>query len=98
MSEARSEALVDGFDLRRETVGGYDDLLIELVEGVEDIEEFLLGFFFADDELEIIDDEAVEGAEFLTKFFTFATANGVNEIGIKVGDGGVENLELWVAV
>ena len=57
--EARSEALVDGFDLTREAIASDDNLLVELIEVVEDIEELFLGFFFADDELEIVDDEDV---------------------------------------
>ena len=80
-----------------EAVASDDNLLVELVEVVENIEEFLLGFFLTDDELEIVDDEDVEFAEFKVEFFAFAEFNGVDEIGIEVGDGSVEDFEGRVA-
>ena len=74
-----------------EAIGCDDDLFVELVEVVEDVEEFLLGFFLADNELEVIDDEAVEFLEFLVEFFAFAVLDGINEIGVKMGNGGVKD-------
>ena len=61
------------------------------MEVIKDIEEFFLRFFFADDELEIINDKAVEFLEFSAKFFAFAVSDGINEVGVKIGDGGVED-------
>ena len=92
-SEAGGETFVDGFDLAREAVRGNDDLLVELIEVIEDIEEFFLRLFLIHDELEIVDDEAVEFLEFVVEFFAFAGADGVDEIGIEVGNGGVEDFE-----
>ena len=88
-----SQPFIDGFDLGRETVGSDDDLFIELIEVVEDVEEFLLRFFFTDDELEIIYNEAVELAEFEIEFVAFAEANRINEIGIEMSDGGIEDFK-----
>ena len=68
-------------------------MFIELIEVVEDIKELFLGFFLIDDELEIVDNEDVEFAEFEVEFFAFAKFDGVDEIGIKVGNGGVEDFE-----
>ena len=79
--------------MTREAIGGDDDLFVELVEIIKDIEEFFLRFLFADDKLEIIDDEDVEFAEFEIKFVAFADADGVDEVGIEMGDGGVEDFE-----
>lgn len=94
--ETGSKALVDGFDLRGETVASDDDLFVELVEVVKDIEELLLGFFLVDDELEIVDDEAVEFLEFAVEIFTFAAFDGVDEIRIEVGNWGIEDLVIGV--
>ena len=87
------KAFVDGFDLAREAVRGNDDLLVELIEVIEDVEEFFLGFFLIHDELEIVDDEAVEFLEFVVKFFAFAGTDGVDEIGIEVRNGSVKDFK-----
>ena len=92
-SEARGETFVDGFDLGGEAVASDDDLFVELIEVIEDVEEFLLGFLFVDDELEIIDDENIEFAEFEIKFFTFAKTDGIDEIGVEMRNRGVKNFE-----
>ena len=94
--KARSEAFIDGFDLGGETITGNNDLLVELVESVENIEELLLGFFFTDNELKVVDNETVEGAEFLIEIFTFAVANRVYKIRVKVGNGGVKDFVIRV--
>ena len=91
--ETGSKAFVDGFNLAREAIGSDDDLFIELVEVIEDIEEFFLGFFFTDNELEIVDDEDVEFAEFEIEFVAFAKADGIDEVGVEVSDGSVEDFE-----
>ena len=95
-SETTGEAFVDGLDLIGETIGSDDDLFVELVEIVKDVEELLLGFFLVDDELEVVDDEDVEFAEFKVEFFAFAEADRIDEVGIEVRDGGVEDFEARV--
>ena len=91
--ETGSKAFINGFDLAGETIGSDDDLFIELVEVIENIEEFFLRFFLTDNELEIVDDEDVEFAELEIEFVAFAKADRVDEVGIEVGDGGVEDFE-----
>jgi hypothetical protein len=91
--ETGGKAFIDGFNLAGETIGSDDDLFIKLIEVIEDIEEFLLGFFFTDNELEIVDDEDVEFAEFEIEFVAFAKADGIYEVGVEVGDRGVEDFE-----
>lgn len=91
--ETGGEAFVDSFDLARETIRGDNDLFIKLVEVIEDVEEFFLGFFLVHDELEVIDDEAVELLEFVVEFFAFAGANSINKVGIEVGNGGVKDFK-----
>lgn len=74
----------------------YDDLLVELIEVVKNIEELFLGFFFADNKLKIVDDENVEFAEFEIELLATTEFNGVDEIGVKVRDRGVEDFEAGV--
>ena len=90
-AQVRREARRSSTDLIWEAVASDDDLFIELIEVVEDIEEFLLGFFLVDDKLEVVDDENVEFAEFEVEFFTFAEFDGIDEVGVEVGNRGVEN-------
>ena len=93
-SQAGSEAFVDGFDLARETIGSDNNLFVELVEIIEDIKEFFLGFFFVFDKLDVVDNETIEVLEFAVKIFTFTRTDEVNKFGIEVGDGGVEDFEV----
>ena len=95
--ETAGETFIDGFDLGGETVAGDDDLFVELIEVIENVEKFFLRFLFADDKLEVVDDEAVELLEFIVEFVTFTFADGFDKVGIKIGDGGVENFVVWVA-
>ena len=64
-----------------------------MIEIVEDIEEFFLGFFLVDDELEVVDDENVEFAEFEVELFAFAEFDGIDEVGVEVRNRSVENFE-----
>ena len=68
-----------------------------MIEVVKNIEKFLLGLFLIHDELKIVDNKAVEILEFAVEIFAFAVTNSIDEVGEKVGDGGVENLVIWVA-
>ena len=95
-SETRGEAFVDGFNLGREAIASDDDLFVELIEIVKDVEEFFLGLFLADDELEIVDDEDVEFAEFKIEFFTFTEFYGVDKIGVEMRNRGVEDFQRGV--
>ena len=80
MLEARSEADIDGLDLVWETVASDDNLLVELVKIIEDVEKFLLGLFLTNNELKIVDNEAVELLEFVVEFVALAFADGFDEI------------------
>ena len=68
-----------------------------MVEVVEDIEEFFLRLLLVDDELEIVDDEAVEFAEFEVEFFAFAGTDSIDEIGVEMRDGSVEDFVIGIA-
>ena len=45
-------------------VGADDDLLARVVQGVEGVEEFLLGLLLAGDELDVVDEQDVSAAVF----------------------------------
>ena len=60
--EAGAEPLLDLGDLLGGGVGGDDDLLPGLVEVVEGVEELLLRPLLARDELDVVDQEQVDGA------------------------------------
>lgn len=93
--EARGEAFIYGGDLGGETVAADDDLLIFLVKFVEGVEEFILAFFFADDELEVVNNEDVEFAVFVGEAVEFL-AHGFYEVVIKLLNGDVEDFHVWV--
>ena len=58
--EAAVESLFEGGNLARRAVAADDDLLLRVVEGIEGVEELLLGAVLAGDELDVVDQEDVE--------------------------------------
>ena len=55
-----------------------------------------MGFFFINDELEVINNENIEFAKLKIEFLAFTGADGVDKIRIKVRDRGVENFKARV--
>lgn len=95
-SETGGKALIDGFNLGRKTIGGNNNLFVELVEVVKDIKKLFLGLFLADDELEIVNNETIEFLEFLVKFFAFAVFDRFDEVGVEMGNWGIEDFKVRV--
>ena len=60
--EARAQAFLQGHHGLGRAVGGDDDLLVLPVQGVEGVEELLLGRFLAGDELDVVDQQHVDAA------------------------------------
>ena len=60
--EAGAQALLELGNLLGRGVGGDDDLLAGVVEVVEGVEELLLGPLLARDELDVVDEEEIDGA------------------------------------
>ena len=60
--EAGAEALLEGQDGLRRPIGAQHDLLAVLVDGVERVEELLLGPLLVGDELDVVDEEQVDPA------------------------------------
>jgi hypothetical protein len=61
-AEARAQALLQAGQFLWEAVAGEDDLLARLEQGVEDVEELLLGAIRAREELDIVDEQGVDRA------------------------------------
>ena len=72
--------LLQGLDLTGRTVGGHDDLLAGLVEGVEGVEELLLGGGLARDEVDIVDEQDVAGAVLVTELGHGLSGHGVDHL------------------
>jgi hypothetical protein len=60
--EAAAKPVLQGGDVLGGPVTADDDLLLDLVEGVEGVEELLLGPIFAGQELDVVDEQDVDGA------------------------------------
>ena len=58
--EPGAEAVLERRDLLGRPVGRDDDLLVDLVEGVEGVEELLLGAVLAGQELDVVDEQHVD--------------------------------------
>src|SRR4029077_3929695 len=59
--KARTQALLDGGDLLGRAVRRQHDLFLQIVQGVERMEEFLLGALFAGDKFDIVTQQDVHG-------------------------------------
>lgn len=62
-----AQPLFQALDLLGRAVGGDDDLLVYVVQGVEGMEELLLGGLLAGDELDIVHQQQVGGPYFMRK-------------------------------
>ena len=97
--KAGLETVLQSLDLTGGTVGGHDDLLAGLVEGVEGMEEFLLRGGLTGDELNIVNEEHVAGAVLISEFVHSLAGEGVDHLvgevlALDVNDTNVSNLFL----
>ena len=69
-------------------VTGHDDFALVVLEGVEDVEEFVLQTFAFGHELNIVDEEDVNGSEFATEGFFVGVGGPGAHIFIEEGFGG----------
>ncbi len=82
-------------------VAGDDDLLHALVQGVEGVEELLLGALLAGEELDVVDEQHVHVAEAVAEAGHLVVADGVDHLvgellAGDVADGGVRLAALHV--
>src|SRR3990172_2601096 len=91
--EARAEALLDLWDLLGRAVAGDDDLLARVVEVVEGVEELLLGALLAGDELDVVDQQEVDGPVLGAELRGAIVADGVDEVVGEALRGEVEHIK-----
>ena len=60
--EALAQPVLERVEVARQAVGGQDELRAAFVEGVEGVEELLLGAGLALQELDVVDQQDVRGA------------------------------------
>ena len=82
--EAVAETPGESRELARDAVGGEDDLAARLVQGVEGVEELLLGARLALEELDVVDEEHVDIAVAGLEALAAGGAQGGDEL---VGEG-----------
>ena len=73
------EALLQRRHFLGRTVGGQHDLAAGFVEGVEGMEEFLLGLLLAGDKLHIVHQQNVRVAVFVVELQLLALTDGLNQ-------------------
>ena len=56
-TKRRAQALLEPLDRRRRGVGGEHDLVAGLVEGVEGVEELLLGALLAGEDVDVVEEQ-----------------------------------------
>ena len=74
--EAVAQPRGEGRELARQPVGGEDELAAALIEGVEGVEELLLGVLLALEELDVVDEQDVEVAVAALEALGAARAQG----------------------
>lgn len=79
--ETRAEPVFECGDGVWRAVARDDDLLIELVEGVKDMEKLGLSLFSARKELDIIDDEEIDALVIVLELIDFLIFYGIDELG-----------------
>src|SRR6056297_525294 len=99
--KARQEALLDALNIPGRAVGGENDLLPALVQGVEDVEEFFLRLLLAAEKLDVVDDQHVDLAVEHRKLADAVPLNRLHKLGGEplaghVQDGIVARLGLHV--
>ena len=94
--EAGDEAVLEGVETLRVAVGRDDDLLLRVVEGVEGVEELLLGLLLLLEELDVVDEEHVDRAVAVLEALDAVVAEGVDEVVGEGLEGHVADLEAGV--
>ena len=78
--EPGAQPFLQGGDFPRRPVGGQDDLLVGLMEGVEGVEEFLLGADLAGNELDVVDQQHVDLPVFGPELHGLALLDGLDQL------------------
>ena len=78
--EATAQPLLEGGDVPRRGVGREDDLLLAGVESVEGVEELLLRPLLVGEELDVVDEQDVDGPVALAEGRHAVEADGVDQL------------------
>ena len=92
--EAVAQPLGERRQFARQPVGGEDELAAAFVEGIEGVEELLLGRVLALEELDVVDEQDVEVAVSLLEALGAAATQGRDELVGEALGGRVADLEL----
>ena len=95
--QARLDAVLKILDLARSAVGGNDDLLVRVDQGVERVEEFFLGRIFPGDELHVIDHQHVDRPEQFLEIHHLPVAQGLDEAVHELLGGQIQHAQLGAA-
>ena len=87
--EAVAQAVFELVEVAGRAVGGEDELVAGVVEGVEGVEELLLGARLALEELNVVEEQYVELAEAALEAVGAARRQGVQELAGEGLAGGV---------
>ena len=96
--EARAEPLFERRDLFRRRVGGEDDLLLRFVERVEGVEELFLRPFLAGEELDVVEQQRVDGAIAIAELLHPVVADRGDQLGDERVGRHVDDLHARVRV
>jgi hypothetical protein len=78
--EPVAQPVLDVVELLGRPVGGEDDLLVGVVEGVEGVEELLLGLDLALEELDVVDEQHVDVSVAALEAVLAVVADRVDEL------------------
>ena len=77
--EARFQAFLDAFQVRRRFIRRQNDLAALIDEGIKGMEKFLLGRIAAADELNVIDHQNINRAELILEIHGILLAQGAHK-------------------
>ena len=78
--EARPQTVLEDGHRSRRAIAGQHDLAARLVDGVEGVEELLLGALLAGDELHVVDQQHARVAELEPEVVGAMLANGLDQL------------------
>ena len=87
-----NESFLEVGNISGRTIARKNDLAVAIEQGVERVEEFLLGTVLPREKLDVINQKAVGLAETTTEFDQFAVLNGRDELIRKLFGGNINNL------
>ena len=93
-AEAGLEAILDTVDLLRIAIRGQDDLLVTFQQGIEGMEELLLGALLVGEELDVIDEQGIDAAVVTLELFNGVVLQRFHHVlnkplGVHIDDFGI---------